>query len=492
MSLKRITQEDLVLDSEGLKTLPYFDNTFTSLFIAGCDIDYLPEYLPESIIRLFVGFCKNIKALPTKLPDNLQEIVLQSCPKLVFIPEDLPNGLEKLEIIGCNNLRKLTENFPLNLKVLNIEGALGIVEDQDTREKLLYLEARSQVIYPYYFNMAVDMVVQSKMDNLIEQYVDMNPSNIVPQAVINLIDCLLCEILVVRESVVESGDINMADSKQIAVLLTPFLQLLEDNPDHFGWIEKIAAGFSDELPDDPVKYFTQICSFVSIARVATVFDKISTSSYLVTLEMIEECIIDSSHNQIIDPEFEDDARNLMLNKIYYKLNEEDQSAKSWLGITRKYSYHDTVLNWANDQKVEEIADKVRDFLSQDLRAITQKICSGNDGKLWRKLVLPELYERQIQSNLVEMSLVEKFLQLADPISIEDYQERQNLITRYPNTDGSLRDINQLHQDFAEILEQKNMAEFMELITEILTPKTDPIITPESCEKISEVFCDKSL
>jgi len=107
-----------------IKNIPirFIPMNLITLDISCSSVQYLPDFLPNTLETLVCSECKYLEKLPVTLPLCLKNLNINFCRKLTFLPK-LPEILENLHCIGTNisTLPKL----PNSLLSLEIDGEIS-------------------------------------------------------------------------------------------------------------------------------------------------------------------------------------------------------------------------------------------------------------------------------------------------------------------------------------------------------------------------------
>lgn len=347
-------------------------------------LKYLPKDFPESLIVLDLHGCKNFLSLPT-LPQSLEKLNLHGCKNLRSLPITLPQSLDKINLNGCENLQSLPIILPENLRELDLSGCKNLLSSPKLIQRLQKLEEKGcEVNYPNHFSLSEEAALaKEKLSNFIAQYKTETESRESFFMITEIFHRFLSEGIAQRSSAPSMEE----KISELLTALNPILDLIEKNPSHLVWMEKISSNFVASSVNKPVAAISEICALVEIAN-AKDENKLESAKHLLAFDLIQNFVENSNPKPL--PSDQAQARNALLHKVHKKLFEEGKINKEWLGIPSGIAYESRTSSWLNQKDLIENAYNLvnKESLEKPISEIANYLLEKNHSGAWFHISFP--------------------------------------------------------------------------------------------------------
>jgi|GEM_PF-1100019 len=419
--------ESLFLGFNGLSTLPSeFSDlaALTRLDLAGNQLDTFPAEITKiKTLRSLNLFSNRIAALPAELVNlnaleslNLNSNQLETFPAEICLPT-----LKDLSL-GGNRLADLPEEI-VNLAVLtrfDLSGNNQLTISRDLLDRLSGLEkGNCNVEYPYHFYTHKVALTKSHLKAIGARYKEDN--SIAAENPIQSTTDLLQRFL--DENIEDRGGF-----KEILQAATPTLDVLERNPNHLKWVEKIAELYISGCVNQPVGGWSEISALASIAAAPTMLEKLEAAKHLLTLDLVKDFVSRNFKSQGVEIE----AGNALLREEHAILLSEGVIKKPWLAVPGRIAFGQTVESWA-EEKVQEFHEHIMPLLQKMPEEMADFLLHGVHCITWGEINFPkqlrEINDPYEQDKVKRWDEIEKMEEGPEKNELtENFAEKQRALT----------------------------------------------------------------
>jgi len=368
----------------GLNALP--DNLpagITDLNLSGCTgLNALPDNLPGGITSLNLSGCTGLNALPDNLSAGITSLDLSGCTGLNALPDNLPAGITYLDLTGCTGLNTLPDNLPAGMTYLDLTGCTNLIATPQLLLQLATLERNGcAVVLPEHLSKNYQsQSIKDRLNAVISRYYSVHQDE--SKNSLEQVKILFHRFL--------TEDIGQRDGIWAIVASTlPIIELLEQNPEHLTWAEKIASVSLDGCVNQPVRGLSEITAWVSVAKAEGIAAKIEAAKQLLVFHEVTHFVKQNPIGSAIEVE----AGNALYRDLHKKLLEEGKIRTPWVGVPQSISHEVTIDSWKAG-KVEAIFPRASALLEKTLPATAETLCETDHRDNWIRVAFGDNAEVQ--------------------------------------------------------------------------------------------------
>ncbi len=368
-------------DCEALETLPKFPKTLETLRLVRCKkLAVLPKLPHQRLINLNIHGCESLTEIP-KLPSTLHRFNISNCKsvtKIHNIPPysgsidlngyesllELPNFpqmLTRINLVGCKKLKTIPQ-LPRHLESLDLTGC-DALEDSDhkLRNTEEYLRNLGCIIYlPTHLQSASISSIMGKFETIVMEYKKQHEEGApFTRMLINRY---------IRDCAEPRGG-TAEVTKEVSILLN----ILEKNPEHLEWVEKISSLYAMEgCINQPVAGFNLIMAWLDVSNTPELKDKVNAAKRVEALDSINVFIsteLSDERGKREDSNFmkevEVEAGNLLLIEVHARLLKDGIITKAWDAVPSSIAYAPTVTNFVTKERISKAYEAAKAILQND-------------------------------------------------------------------------------------------------------------------------------
>ncbi len=403
---------------------------------------------------------RDIVSLDIKqIPEGTTVLDLNGCKELTTLPDKLPDGITELYLFECEKLKELP-TLPTSLRKLNLNGCKELIPTPHLLSQLAELEQRDcEVTYPAHIN-DNSQSAQIK-DSLKTAYAAINITVDESHAA-ELPPTYQLLHRYLNESIDQRGG-----TKEIINAVNPLIEFITKNPTTLSWIDKISSGYLEACVNQPVKGFSEICAWISVAKAESIPNKIEAARQLVALDTLTGFVARLGVTQVIEVE----AGNAFLREVHKKLLENNNITQPWIGVGKGVAYERMIHNHLTADNIQMAHTTVTTAMTgKDPKAMADYLCEKAHQMTWAEVAFPKMVEK-----FLNQSAEQKKALLEDIAGLGDGDERIVELGRQ-NTDLETKTIEQI------LLESKR------LTLEGLEAMPAAKVVPIKSEKVGKGGC----
>ncbi len=292
---------------------------------------------------------------------------LDGCTGLTSVAGVTFNGNTGLS--GCTGLTSL-EGATFNGDI-DLRGCTGLLPTTELINQLEAMEAQGKTVtWPEHFGRG-DLIdgAKARLGASIGVYTESNPEG--APATSYLFNKFLSEGLGERDG-----------KAAVVASVSPFLELIEGEPKHLGWVEEIAKHYLQGCVNQPVAGFSEISAWVAIAQKTELSDKIEAARQLMALEEVKQYVTANSPGQGLEVE----GGNALFREVHKQLVVSGMDP--WPGVPGSISYEGSIRNWLTDNKIIDATERVAESNTKPLSEVVDYLLHIHPG-IWSATAFPE-------------------------------------------------------------------------------------------------------